>query len=172
MCTKDRSPHLSTTASSVTTIVSIVVLARIGQRIGRRKLLMIWALVMAFVVSASFLLLVTTAKAGAPNWVVGLIYVIAKTIPTCRLGVILTYLNERFPASVRASGYGIGYMFGLILPGLYTFWLLWLSHLIPYEYGPIVPILLGGLLMFWAVRRGPKTNTAATAVPAPTMEAA
>jgi hypothetical protein len=32
-------------------------------------------------------------------------------------------------ASVRASGYSIGYTFGLILPGLYTFYgIRWLSQ--------------------------------------------
>jgi hypothetical protein len=59
---------------------------------------------------------------------------------------------------VRASGYGIGYMFGLILPGLYTVWLLALSALMPYEFTPVVLILFGGLLMFTAVRRGPETH--------------
>ena len=75
---------------------------------------------------------------------------------------------------MRASGYGIGYMFGLILPGLYTFWLLGLSALMPYEYGPIVLVLIGGVLMFFAVRRGPETNPPATAdaeVRAPAAEA-
>ena len=91
---------------------------------------------------------------------------VAKVLPSAPLGVILVYLNERFPASVRASGYGIGYMFGLILPGLYTFWLLALSSIMPYEFTPIALIVFGGLLMFEAVRRGPETNDVADPVPA------
>jgi hypothetical protein len=137
------------------------VLAAVGQRIGRRALLMRWALVMAFVVAAAFLLLALTAGTAAPAWVVGVLYVVAKVIPSAPLGVILVYLNERFPASVRASGYGIGYMFGLILPGLYSVWLLALSTVMPYEFGPVVLILGGGLLMFAAVRNGPETNPVA-----------
>lgn len=170
-----RSPQLTTTVeliSAAVTIVAVLALSRIAQRIGRRRLLMIWALVMAFVVAAAFLLLGVTARAGASDWVVGLIYVIAKTIPTAPLGVVLSYLNERFPASVRASGYGIGYMFGLILPGLYTFWLVWLSHLMPYQDGPIVLIVFGGLLMFFAVRRGPETHQATVPAAVPAAEAA
>jgi hypothetical protein len=157
----DQSPKLSTTVelvSSVVTIVMIMVLAAVGQRIGRRALLVRWALVMTVVVAGAFLLLGLTARAGAPGWVIGLVAVVAKVIPSAPLGVILVYLNERFPASVRASGYAIGYMFGLILPGLYTVWLLALSALMPYEYGPIVLVVGGGLLMFEAVRRGPETN--------------
>ncbi|GHH78102.1 MFS transporter [Streptomyces sulfonofaciens] len=158
------SADLSTTAeliASVLTIALILVLARLGQRIGRRRLLMTCSLVMAFVVAAAFALLALAPRTGMPPWLVVLVYLVAKVTPSAPLGVILTYLNERFPASVRASGYGIGYMFGLILPGLYTFELLWLSKLMPYAYTPIVLIVFGGLLMHVAVRRGPETNAAA-----------
>jgi MFS family permease len=168
-----RSAELSSTVeiiSSVVTIAMILVLAAIGQRIGRRALLMRWALVMTFVVAAAFLLLALTGQGGAPDWVVGLLYVIAKVIPSAPLGVILVYLNERFPASVRASGYGIGYMFGLVLPGLYSIWLLALSTIMPYEYGPIVLIVGGGLLMFAAVRKGPETNPVARPATASTTQ--
>lgn len=157
----DQSPQLSTTVeiiSALGTMVMIVVLSTIGQRIGRRTLLVRWALVMTFAVGGAFALLPVAAHAGAPAWLIGLIAVAAKVLPSAPLGVILVYLNERFPAAVRASGYGIGYMFGLILPGLYTFWLLGLSSFMPYAYTPIVLIVFGGLLMFFAVRRGPETN--------------
>lgn len=164
----DQSPRLSTTVeliSSAVTIVMIMVLAAIGQRIGRRALLTRWALLMTFAVAGAFALLAVAARAGAPGWVVVLVAVVAKVIPSAPLGVILVYLNERFPASVRASGYGIGYMFGLILPGLYTVWLLGLSTIMPYEYGPILLIVGGGLLMYAAVRHGPETNPVAPASP-------
>ncbi|MGW0082162.1 MFS transporter [Streptomyces sp. NPDC003393] len=155
------SANLSTTAeviAAVLTIGLILVLARVGQRIGRRRLLMIWSLVMAFVVAGAFLALALGRGGHQPAWLTVVIYLVAKVIPSAPLGVILAYLNERFPASVRASGYGIGYMFGLILPGLYTFELLWLSKIMPYQYTPIVLIVFGGLLMHVAVRRGPETN--------------
>lgn len=155
------SANLSTTAeliASVLTIALILVLAKVGQRIGRRRLLMIWSLVMTFVVGGAFTALALARGGGQPAWLTVVIYLVAKVIPSAPLGVILAYLNERFPAGVRASGYGIGYMFGLILPGLYTFELLWLSNLMPYEYTPIVLIVFGGLLMHMAVRRGPETN--------------
>jgi Na+/melibiose symporter-like transporter len=162
-----RSPEFSTTVevvSSIITIAAIVVLAAVGQRIGRRRLLMVWALVMTVVVGGAFALLAALSGTATPAWVVMLIALVAKVIPSAPLGVILSYLNERFPASVRASGYGIGYMFGLILPGLYTVWLLGLSQLMPYRFGPVVLIVLGGVVMFLAVRRGPETNPPEAAV--------
>ncbi len=156
-----QSPQLSTTVEiigSILTIIMIMVLAVIGQRIGNRALLMRWALVMTFLVAGAFLLLGLSARAGAPAWLIGLIAVIANVLPSAPLGVILAYLNERFPASVRASGYSIGYMFGLILPGLYSVWLLALSTLMPYAFTPVVLIVGGGVLMFAAVRKSPETN--------------
>lgn len=171
----DKSPNLSTTAeliAAAVTVPVILLVAQVGQRIGRRTVLMRSALVMAFAVSAAFVLLSVAAHAGAPAWLLVALYVVAKVIPSAPLGVILAYLNERFPASVRASGYGIGYMFGLILPGLYTFELLWLGKLMPYAYTPIVLIVFGGLLMYTAVRRGPETNAAAEQLPVAVREAA
>jgi hypothetical protein len=127
---------------------------------------------MAFAVGAAFVLLPVAARSGAPSWLLVVIYVIAKVIPSAPLGVILTYLNERFPAPVRASGYSIGYMSGLILPGLYSFELLWLARIMPYAYTPVVLIVFGGLLMFVAVRRGPETNRAVSPAPVAVGEAA
>jgi hypothetical protein len=56
-------------------------------------------------------------------------------------------------------------MFGLILPGLYTVWLLALSSIMPYEFGPIVLVVFGGVVMYTVVRLGPETNRAMVSVP-------
>lgn len=163
-----QSAKLSSTVGIVAaalTVVMVLVLAAVGQRIGRRALLSRWAIVMTVVVGGSFLLLALSPRIGMPPWLVGVVAVVANVTPSAPLGVILAYLNERFPASVRASGYGIGYMFGLILPGLYTVWLLALSSIMPYEFGPIVLVVFGGIVMYTAVRRGPETNEVSVAVP-------
>ena len=63
----DQSPRLSSTVeiiSSVLTMILILVLAAVGQRIGRRALLMRWALVLTFVVGGAFALLAVAARAG------------------------------------------------------------------------------------------------------------
>lgn len=169
-----QSPTLASTVGIVAaalTVVMIMVLASIGQRIGRKTLLRRWALVMTVVVAGSFLLLALSPGIGMPSWLVAVIAVIANVTPSAPLGVILAYLNERFPASVRATGYGIGYMFGLILPGLYTVWLLALSSIMPYAFGPVVLIVFGGIVMYVAVRMGPETNKAMTSVPVAAREA-
>ena len=38
-------------------------------------------------------------------------------------GPVAAYLTERFPARVRASGFGTGYSLALVLPAFYSFYL-------------------------------------------------
>lgn len=68
------------------------------------------------------------------------------------------YLTESFRTSIRSSGYGVAYSLAAILPGLYSFCMLGLAKLIPYEYGPVVLLALGGLLLSLGALDGPETK--------------
>src|SRR6202023_4091404 len=67
------------------------------------------------------------------------------------------YLAESFRTEIRSSGYGISYSLATILPGLYSFYLLGLAKLMPYEFGPIVLLALGGALLSIGALTGPAT---------------
>jgi hypothetical protein len=69
------------------------------------------------------------------------------------------YLNERFGKGVRSSGYGTAYTVSLILPSMYSVWIGVLQHVIPYDYAPLVLILLGGVLFLAGAWIGPETVT-------------
>ena len=73
-------------------------------------------------------------------------------------GIVTTYLNERFPTGVRASGYGIGYSLAAIIPSFFSFYLLALGRLMPYVYTPLVLIVLAGLLQIIGAWLGPETR--------------
>jgi hypothetical protein len=73
-------------------------------------------------------------------------------------GIVSTYLLERFATGVRASGYGIGYSLGVLIPGFYAFYLLGLKNFMPYAYTPIVLIVVGGLLTTVGALLGPETR--------------
>jgi hypothetical protein len=45
-----------------------------------------------------------------------------------------------------------------ILPGLYSFYMLGLAKLMPYEFSPIVLLALGGLLLSLGALAGPETK--------------
>ncbi|TVT20646.1 MHS family MFS transporter [Amycolatopsis acidiphila] len=149
---------LLTLVGSVFTIFSVIGFAVLGQRIGRRKVLLGVGVAITVVTALTFALMVHFAEARTGFLAVAVMGIIANALTSGPLGALITYLNERFPLSVRSTGYSVGYTFGLILPGLYSVWLLGLGHLMPYAYGPVVLIVLGGVLMTFAVRSGPETK--------------
>jgi MFS family permease len=148
---------LELTASAVTVLV-IPAFSVLGQRFGRRRTLIWCAWAIGVVSAISFLAMVGFARTGTGFVLVAVAGVIAKALTSAPLGVLITYLNERFPIGVRSTGYSVGYTFGLILPSLYSFWLLGLRQFMPYEYGPVVLIVLGAVLMVMGVRSGPETK--------------
>lgn len=68
------------------------------------------------------------------------------------------YLVESFRTGVRAAGYGISYSLATIIPGFYSFYLLGLDAFMPYEYTPIVLLVLGGLCLTIGALTGPETK--------------
>jgi hypothetical protein len=71
---------------------------------------------------------------------------------------VTTYINERFPTGVRASGYGIGYSLAAIIPSFFSIYMLALRRLMPFEYTPLVLIVLAGLLQIIGAWLGPETR--------------
>lgn len=73
-------------------------------------------------------------------------------------GIVTTYLCERFPTNVRASGYGIGYSVAVIVPAFAGFYMLGLKAFMPYVYTPVVLLALGGILTIAGALMGPETR--------------
>jgi MFS family permease len=62
-------------------------------------------------------------------------------------GIMPAYINERFPTSVRSSGWGMGYSFAVVIPGLFTFYQDALTSWMPRAYTPAVLACFGGILI-------------------------
>jgi MFS family permease len=73
-------------------------------------------------------------------------------------GIVSTYLCERFPTHLRASGYGIGYSLAVIIPAFAGFYLLVLRAFMPYAYTPIVLLAISGVLIIVGALMGPETR--------------
>ena len=82
--------------------------------------------------------------------------ILVLTIPVW--AVITPYLAESFRTEIRSCGYGISYSAATILPGLYSFYMLALAKVMPYEFTPIVLLILGGLMLSLGVLAGPETK--------------
>jgi MFS family permease len=132
----------------------------LSQKIGRRRLL-IWAGASTAVVeSLAYVFMVVLANGKAGFVPVAIMAIIASFVVNAPLGCIVVYLNERFPAGVRSSGYSTAYTVALILPALYSVWLGVLKYAMPYEYTALVLVILGGVLFFLAPILGPETRDA------------
>jgi hypothetical protein len=71
---------------------------------------------------------------------------------------VTTYICERFPTPVRASGYGIGYSLAVVIPAFSGAYMLGLQWIVPYVYTPAILIALAGVLMIAGALAGPETR--------------
>ncbi|MDT7694669.1 MAG: hypothetical protein QOI75_4036 [Pseudonocardiales bacterium] len=137
-------------------------LALLGQRFGRRRMLLLaglWTALLAPFVYAAMVSQGTRAVSGAAGVVsVMVLATVVLVLTVSPWGIVPTYLLERFATGVRASGYGIGYSLGVLIPGFYAFYLLGLKNFMPYAYTPIVLIVVGGLLTTVGALLGPETR--------------
>jgi len=162
------------------TLVAMIGFGALGQRIGRRRLLLGMSASVAIVATAAFLVLVILARSGAGFVPIAIVGFVALLLPNAPLGALVVYLNERFGAGVRSSGYGSAYTLSLILPALYSVWINGLAKVMPYEFAGVVLIALGGVLFFVGAWMGPETRgtvllgepVAVTPAPLPTLGSA
>jgi MFS family permease len=144
--------------ANVVTALGMIGYAALSQRIGRRRMLVGIGISILVGESLAYLLMVMAARSGSGFFLIGFLALIAFFLANSPLGCVVVYLNERFPTRVRGSAYGTAYTVSLILPSLYSFWLLWLSKIVPYAYTALILIVLGGILFLWAALWGPETR--------------
>jgi MFS family permease len=127
----------------------------LSQRIGRRAFFA-WCGVASLVAIPLFVVFASGTVTGF--WpVAGMITMIALLgIPA--FGAIGAYMSERFPISIRATGYGVGYSLALIIPSFYAFYTAGLSAIMPLEYAPTVLLAVGGALLIVGGLWSPETK--------------
>ncbi len=137
--------------------LSFVPFGILGQKIGRRTIL---ALIGFAGLTAGPVLYYVLVRSGYRSALQ--ITVLVTLINLCASpvwAIVTSYINERFPTGVRASGYGIGYSAATIIPAFSSFYMLGLKGLgMPYEYTEIVIFALGGFLLLLGALSGPETK--------------
>lgn len=144
--------------ANVVLIVAYLACAVLGQRFGRRTMLIlggVWTIVLG---GPAYLLMVLNEQAGGALPLTIVLITVALALTLGPWGIVTTYINERFPTGVRASGYGIGYSLAVILPSFYGFYLLLLARFMPYPFAPVVLVVLGGVLALAGALLGPETR--------------
>jgi MFS family permease len=131
----------------------------LGQRVGRRPILILFGLAGLSAGPALYYWLVRSGYHSALELTVLLTLINLSAIPVW--AVVTSYINERFPVRIRASGYGISYSSATIIPAFSSFYMLGLKRLgMPYEYTEIAIFALGGLLLLLGGIVGPETKDA------------
>jgi MFS family permease len=72
--------------------------------------------------------------------------------------VLPAYINERFPTSVRASGYGLSYSLAVIAPSFYAFYQAGLANFMPFDYTGLVLLCAGAVCILVGGLWGPETR--------------
>jgi len=137
--------------------LSFVPFGMLGQKIGRRTILALMGLAGFTAGPILYYVLVRSGYRSALQ--LTLLVTLINMCATPVWAIVTSYINERFPTGVRASGYGIGLSAAAIIPAFSSFYMLGLKGLgMPYEYTEIVIFVVGGFLLFLGALSGPETK--------------
>jgi len=128
----------------------------LSQKFGRRTVLIALGFLNLVPASVLYYMLVAGGYRDAALLVALVALILIFSTPAW--AVITPYLTESFRTEIRSSGYGLSYSLATILPGFYSFYLLALAKLMPYEFTPIVLLAGGGLMLSLGALAGPETK--------------
>ncbi|WP_284035480.1 MFS transporter [Neobacillus sp. 114] len=142
--------------ASLFSIPAYLLAGLISQKIGRKPTISILGIITFTIVPILYFWML---KSGFQNTItLNILVVLVTVLSQSVFGVLTAYITERFHTGVRASGYGIGYSFGIIIPAFSPFYMLGLSAFMPYIYTPVVLIVISGILITIAALIGPETK--------------
>ena len=164
--------HLPARVTSDTFLVGSIILffgfvgcGMISQAIGRRRTIVLCGLAILFGGTGLYYVLVARALAGAPMMETVIVTMAFYILIVSPWGIVSTYISERFPTHIRASGYGIGYSAAVVIPAFTGIYLLGLATVMPYVFGPLVLLVIAGVLVITGALMGPETRDVDMHVP-------
>lgn len=156
--------HLSLSSKQVTFVmlianaaamISYPLYGMLSQVIGRRKFFIGYGVAVLVGAAGAYSLLMTSGHGfgAAVGYGIALGLFAIGTF-----GPIAAYLTERFPASIRSTGYGVGYSLALIAPAFYQFYLRQWSSIVPGYLAPALMFAIAGILISVGGLLGPETK--------------
>lgn len=138
--------------------IGYMIVALLGQRFGRRIMLIIsgfWTLSLGTI--CYYLMIANVLSKG--SFTLTIVWAtITLTLTIAPWGIVTSYINERFPTGVRASGFGIGYSLAVVIPSFYSFYLVGLGNIMPYHFSVLVLVVLAGAFQVVGAWLGPETR--------------
>lgn len=142
--------------SSLITVGTFVGAAVLSQRVGRRPFYIGAGIAAAIVTPSAFLVLHTLNGEQIVPIALCSFAIQASTISM--YGPIAAYLTERFPAKIRATGYGVGYSLAIVIPAFYAFYISGLSSVFGERAAVPIVAVVGGALVATGAFIGPETR--------------
>lgn len=152
-------------SSTRTTIVMLVFaaaaaaayppLGALTQRTGRRPFFVWYGIVVAIAGAISYGLILQYGHNFAVAIILG---AIVGVCTICTFAPIAAYLTERFPAGIRASGYGVGYSLAVVVPAFYAFYMSGLTSLFSAKAAPVILLFIAGIFIAIGGFIGPETK--------------
>ena len=130
----------------------------LGQAIGRRRAIVLGGILILIGGTGLYAAAVAHALSGGGPVATTAIACLSYLLVISPWGIVTTYICERFPTQIRASGYGIGYSLAVVVPAFSGAYLLALKGFMPYAYTPVVLIALSGILVVVGALMGPETR--------------
>ena len=144
--------------ASITLFFAFVGYGLLSQMIGRRRAIVIAATAVLVGCPVLYYAMVTHALSGGSPVITTVLAAAFQVLALSPWGIATVYICERFPTHVRASGYGIGYSLAVVIPSFSGIYVLWLAHVMPYLFAPIVLVVLAPVLMIVGAMLGPETR--------------
>jgi len=130
----------------------------LGQAIGRRTAIVIGGCAMLIGGCGLYIAAVSSALLGASPVATTTVACLCYLLVLSPWGIVTTYLCERFPTHLRASGYGIGYSLAVVIPAFSGVYLLAFKTFMPYAYTPVILLAMAGGLVIIGALMGPETR--------------
>jgi len=138
-------------------MAAFVLIGWLSDHIGRKRAIMLGG-ALGLVIYPIVISLIGTGATGG-NWLaLTLLAVVAQMLTGGVFGVVPSYINERFATSVRSSGWGVAYSTAVIVPALFSYYMVWLGELMPFVYTAGVLAVIGGAIIVVAATLGPETR--------------
>jgi MFS family permease len=144
--------------ASIVLFFAFVGYGLLGQMIGRRQTIMVAGVVVLIGASLLYYAMIEHAALGGSAIGTATLGAAFHVMALAPWGIVTTYICERFPTRVRASGYGIGYSVAIVIPSFSGIYLPWLGKVMPYLFAPIVLVVIAALLMIAGAALGPETR--------------
>jgi MFS family permease len=145
-------------AASIALFFAFVGYGLLSQMIGRRRAIVVAATAVLVGCPALYYAMVTNALSAGSPVITTVLAAAFQVLALSPWGIATVYICERFPTHIRASGYGIGYSLAVVIPSFSGIYVLWLAHVMPYLFAPIVLVVLAPVLMIAGAMMGPETR--------------